>query len=122
MNSAPLILRATDATPDVFHLVEDARKVGRVHKIKKQWVWDIDWFGLGLKLVRDRRAAGLTEPPDLLFKSYWQWVVRTGVERYGTGGAPTRDRAMADFNAAWASVTKLGADATAAQNSDRSPQ
>src|SRR4051794_20136401 len=82
-------------------------------KIKNEWVWEIDWFGVGLKLVHERRTAGFRETPDALFKTYRQWVVSAGVEQSGTGRAPTRDIAVLEFNAAWAYVSELGHEVTA---------
>ena len=106
MSLAP-ILPLPAADPDQISVFEDGRKVGRVREIKGQWIWDIDWFGVGRKLVSERRAAGTLEPHDVIFDTYWQWVARSGVEKFGTGHAPNREKAVADFEAAWAYVTQV---------------
>jgi len=111
--NVPLILRAADDAPEGVSIVEGREKVGHIRHIENQWVWDIDWFGVGLKMVRKRRAAGSLETTDALFKNYWQWVLRTGAEEYGTGCAPTRHEAILAFNAAWASVGEVGDEAIA---------
>jgi hypothetical protein len=113
-----LILTEPTAAPDQFSVVEDGRKVGRIRKTKNQWIWDVDWFGVGRKVVSEHRATGSLETFDDLYRRYWEWVAVSGIEKYGTGSAPTRDKAIASFKAAWASVTKLGADETEAQNSE----
>jgi hypothetical protein len=96
------------AAPDQFSVFEGGRKVGRICKMKNEWIWDVDWFGAGRKLVSERRAAGAHEASDVLFSRYWKWVAQSGVEKFGKGHAPTRDKALAEFEAAWGYVTEAG--------------
>jgi hypothetical protein len=117
--SIALILPEPTGAPDQFSVFEDGRKVGRVRKTKSQWIWDVDRFGVGRKLVSKRRATGPHETPDDLFSRYWKWVSQSGIEEYGTGRAPTRDKALANFEAAWGYVTELGANGT--KTSDSAP-
>jgi hypothetical protein len=107
--SIVLILRDPTGTAEQFSLVENGRKVGGVRKTKDEWIWDVDWFAVGRKLVSQRRATGCPETPDDLFGRYWEWVSQSGVERYGMGSAPTRNEAVAAFQATWAYVSELDA-------------
>jgi hypothetical protein len=94
------------ADPEQVDVYEGERKVGHIFKSEKEWIWGVDWFCVGLKLARELKSTGMLKSPDIMFKHYWEWVVRSGVENRGRGHAPTRDQAMAEFEAVWGYVTK----------------
>jgi hypothetical protein len=103
----PLVLIPAQGThPDQFSVYEGERKVGRIYKAEKNWLWSIDWFGVGQKLVTERTRV--REARDVLFRRYWEWVTRTGIEELGKGQALTQEEAFQKFKTAWGYVTWVG--------------
>jgi hypothetical protein len=111
------LIRRNGVGPEHFSIYDGELKVGRLYRTGEEWHWDVDWFGFGRRLVSELAGRGVRHTSDLLFRRYWFWIVRSGLEKLGKGRAPTRDQAMADFHAAWNIVTEAGRKKTSPDES-----
>jgi hypothetical protein len=102
------LIRRNGIEPEQLSVYDGELKVGRIYKAGKVWCWEVDWFGFGRKLMAELRGSGMQDTGDALFRQYWFWVVRSGLEKRGKGHAATREQAMADFRTAWKIVTEAG--------------
>jgi len=101
------------ANTDQLNVYDGGRKVGHIFKSEKEWIWVVDWFGVGLKLVKELQSTGQWKSTDALFSHYWEWVARSGVESHGKGYALTRDEAIAQFKDVWEYVNQAARDNSA---------
>jgi hypothetical protein len=111
-NAPSLPQSAADA--DQLIVYDGGRKVGHIFKSEREWIWVVDWFGVGLKLTKELQTAGEEKSAEVWFREYWEGVVRSGVESHGRGYARTRDEAIAQFKAVWKLVIQTAKNPTGA--------